>query len=157
MIQQQVIDINYCPSSFTLSSDCFWYMRLQIAKLGMSKNIRTRDGARHFVTKKKKKASDVTPPTLRKKLCGSRRFEKMVKKSLGGALAPPWRRPCGTAFAPSRSNCKKTRIRMKHCNAGLLLVFYPSVRIRISILITNQSNRFIVFFLCKNAKAYFHQ
>ena len=26
-------------------------MRLQIAKLGMSKNIRTRDGARHFVTK----------------------------------------------------------------------------------------------------------
>ena len=26
-------------------------MRLQIAKLEMSKNIRTRDGARHFVTK----------------------------------------------------------------------------------------------------------
>ena len=26
-------------------------MRFQIAKLGMSKNIRTRDGARHFVAK----------------------------------------------------------------------------------------------------------
>ena len=26
-------------------------MRLQIAKLGMSKDKRTRDGARHFVTK----------------------------------------------------------------------------------------------------------
>ena len=26
-------------------------MSLQIAKLGMSKNIRTRDGARHFVRK----------------------------------------------------------------------------------------------------------
>ena len=36
-------------------------MRLQIAKLWMSKNIRTRDGARHFVTKiTLPKASDVT-------------------------------------------------------------------------------------------------
>ena len=31
-------------------------MRLQIVKLQMSKNIRTRDGARHFVTE----ASDVS-------------------------------------------------------------------------------------------------
>ena len=35
-------------------------MRLQIAKLEMSKNIRTRDGARNFVTKiTLPKASDV--------------------------------------------------------------------------------------------------
>ena len=73
-------------------------MRLQIAKLGMSKNIRTRDGARHFVTKiTLPKASDVTPLPLEKKTCGSRRFGKMVKKSFGGAVAPsrppPWQRP----------------------------------------------------------------
>ena len=38
-------------------------MRLQIAKLEMPKNIRTRDGARHFVTKiTLPKASDVTLP-----------------------------------------------------------------------------------------------
>ena len=43
-------------------------MRLQIAKLEMSKNIRTRDGARHFVAKiTLPKASDVTPSTPRKK------------------------------------------------------------------------------------------
>ena len=71
-------------------------MRLQIAKLEMSKNIRTRDGAGHFVIKiTLPKASDVTPPPPEKKLCGSRRFGKMIKKSLGGRsppLAPPWRR-----------------------------------------------------------------
>ena len=37
--------------------------------------------------KKKKKAFDVTPYPL-KKLCGSRRFGKMVKKSLGGRSPP---------------------------------------------------------------------
>ena len=64
-------------------------MRLQIAKLGMSKNIRTRVGARHFVTKiTLPKASDVTPLPFEKKLCGSRRFGKMVKKSLGGRSTP---------------------------------------------------------------------
>ena len=43
-------------------------MRLQIAKLEMSKNIRTRDGAKHLVTKiTLPKASDVTPPTPGKK------------------------------------------------------------------------------------------
>ena len=37
-------------------------MRLQIAKFEMSKNIRTRNGARHFVKKiALPKASDVTP------------------------------------------------------------------------------------------------
>ena len=67
-------------------------MRLQIAKLGMSKNIRKRDGARHFVTKiTSPKASDITPLPLKKKLCGSRRFGKTVKKSLGGGggRSPP--------------------------------------------------------------------
>ena len=35
-------------------------MRLQISKLGMSKNIRTRDGATHFITRiTLPKASDV--------------------------------------------------------------------------------------------------
>ena len=44
-------------------------MRLQIAKLGMSKNMRTRDGARHFVTKNTlPKASDVTPHPLKETL-----------------------------------------------------------------------------------------
>ena len=42
-------------------------MRLQIAKLEMSKNIKTRDGARQFVTKiTLPKASDVTPLPLKK-------------------------------------------------------------------------------------------
>ena len=64
-------------------------MRLQIAKLEISKNIRTRDGARHFVTKiTLPKASDVTPHPLKKKLCGSWRFGKMIKNSLGGAVSP---------------------------------------------------------------------
>ena len=64
MIQQLIIDMNCSHPSFTVSSDCFCHMRLQIAKLEMSKNIRTRDGARHFVTKiTLPKASDVTPPT----------------------------------------------------------------------------------------------
>ena len=43
-------------------------MRLQIAKLGMSKNIRTRDGARDFVIKiTLPKVSDVTPLPPEKK------------------------------------------------------------------------------------------
>ena len=70
-------------------------MRLQTAKSGMSKNIKTRDGATHFVTKiTLPKASDVTPHPL-KKLCGSRRFGEMIKKSLGGGR--PLSSPRGSA------------------------------------------------------------
>ena len=61
-------------------------MRLQIVKLEMSKNIRTRDGARHFVTKiTLPKAFDVTPRPPEKKnsaILGD--LKKMIKKSLVG-------------------------------------------------------------------------
>ena len=57
-------------------------MRLQIAKLEMSKNIRTRDEARHFVTKiTMPKASDVSHPyLLKKKSAVLGDLEKMIKK-----------------------------------------------------------------------------
>ena len=38
-------------ASVLLHEFAFLVMSLQIAKLGLSKNIRTPDGARHFVTK----------------------------------------------------------------------------------------------------------
>ena len=41
MAQQLVIDMNCNHCLLQVSSDCFCYMRLQIAKLGMSKNIKT--------------------------------------------------------------------------------------------------------------------
>ena len=67
-------------------------MRLQIAKLGMSKNIRTRDGARHFVTKSTlPKASDVTPPTLEKNSAVLGDLETWSKNHWGNGrlLSPP--------------------------------------------------------------------
>ena len=72
----------------------------------MSKNIRTRDGARHFVRKiTLPKASDVTPLPPEKKICGSRRFEKMVKKSLGGGGRSPVAAPLVVAMARRWRHC----------------------------------------------------
>ena len=66
-------------------------MRLRSAKLGMSKNIRTRDGARHFVTKiTLPKASDVTPfPLKNSGVLGD--LKKWSKNHWGGGrpLLPP--------------------------------------------------------------------
>ena len=67
-------------------------MSLQIAKLGMSKNIRTRDGARHFVTKiTLPKASDVTPLPLEKNSAVLGDLEKWSSNHWGGGLplSPP--------------------------------------------------------------------
>ena len=68
-------------------------MRLQIAKLGMSKNIRTRDGDRDFVTKiTLPKASDDNPLPLKKNSAVLGDLEKIVKKLLWGRsppIAPP--------------------------------------------------------------------
>ena len=94
MIQQLVIDMNSNHCLLQLGSDCFCYMRLQIAKLGMSKNIRTRDGARHFVTKiTLPKASDVTSLPLEKNSAVLGDLEKWSKNHWGGGggrpLSPP--------------------------------------------------------------------
>ena len=64
-------------------------MRLQIAKLEMSKNIRTRDGARHFVTKiTLPKASDVTPYLLKKKSVAPGDLKKWSKNHWEGGRPP---------------------------------------------------------------------
>ena len=85
-------------------------MRLQIAKLGMSKNIRTRDGARHFVTKiTSPKASDVTPLPLKRNSAVLGDLEKWSKNHWG-AVAPS--RPPVAAPLRAANNIltKNTRI-----------------------------------------------
>ena len=69
-------------------------MRLHIAKLEMSKNIRTRDGARHFVTKiTLPKASDVTPLPPEKKTLRFKAIWKNDQKIIGGGAIAPSRPP----------------------------------------------------------------
>ena len=92
-------------------------MRLQIAKLGMSKNIKTRDGARHFVTKiTLSKASDVTP--LKKNaVLGD--LEKWLKNHWGGGAVAPSRPPVAAPLTPGYLRNSLPRFRDVIPRAGL--------------------------------------